>query len=389
MKTFASLRTRVTVSAIVALLTAGVLVGAASGSAAPTSLPCTVDYEVGTFECPLPPASTVTVTATETATQTTTETVTSTAPGTTVTSTAPGTTVTSTTTVTPSTTSTTASTVPTSTSTSTTATTTTTTPPPPVGPSGLAMPVGNLPGWTQVQADDFTGTALNATNWYPQGYSGIPASAPGGWWASAHVKVRDGKLVLEGRKETVDTNGSTAGGIETRFATAGLANKLNLSYGKIEVRFRMDAGRGIKYAWLMWPSGEAWEVGGEIDFAEDGAPIPRNKTTGTTHWFPTTTNHQQEQRGYTLPTGDFTTWHTAGLEWSPGSVKYFTDGVLTGTTTNAGGVNRVPDGVMHLALQTEALTNCSTPQWNTCVDATTPANVNAEFDWAVLYRPAA
>src|SRR6266705_2400712 len=47
-------------------------------------------------------------------------------------------------------------------------------------PSGKPMPVGNIPGWRQVFADDFNGTTLNTSNWYP--YSGQPGGGfrPGG-----------------------------------------------------------------------------------------------------------------------------------------------------------------------------------------------------------------
>ncbi len=39
------------------------------------------------------------------------------------------------------------------------------------------MPVGNIPGWRQVFADDFNGTTLNTSNWYP--YSGQPGGGFG------------------------------------------------------------------------------------------------------------------------------------------------------------------------------------------------------------------
>ena len=44
-------------------------------------------------------------------------------------------------------------------------------------PSGQAMPLGDIPGWHQVFADDFSGTTLNTSNWYP--YSGQPGGGFG------------------------------------------------------------------------------------------------------------------------------------------------------------------------------------------------------------------
>ena len=54
-------------------------------------------------------------------------------------------------------------------------------------PSGQAMPIGDIPGWHQVFADDFNGTTLNTSNWGP--YSGQPGGDTAGWWSPSHVVV--------------------------------------------------------------------------------------------------------------------------------------------------------------------------------------------------------
>lgn len=245
-----------------------------------------------------------------------------------------------------------------------------TTPPPTGGgssPSGQSMPVGDLAGWKQVVSDDFTG-ALSTTKWgYP--YLGEIPSAPGAYWAASQVKVRDGKLVLETAK------------IGGRWTSGGIMAKQKLTYGKILIRTRMDKAAGVKYAHLLWPqSPNTWYTGGEIDIAEDGGG-DRTKTTGTVIWFvnKVASGKTQYQK---QASADFSQWHTVGVEWSPGKVVYTLDGAAYGTVENA----NVPSGPMSMALQTEALLTCS--QWNSCVNSSTPALTNAEFDWVSIYTRA-
>ncbi len=61
------------------------------------------------------------------------------------------------------------------------------------------MPIGDVPGWHQVLADDFTGTTLNTSNW--GAYSGQPGGGPAGWWDPSHVVVKGGLLTLKGYKD--------------------------------------------------------------------------------------------------------------------------------------------------------------------------------------------
>ncbi len=335
------------VALAVVVLAGGSAVASASQRAEPLALACISDG--GTFTCPMPAPVTVTdlSTVVEPA-------VTITEPGTTVTSTASGPTVTSTVTATP-----------TSSAPATTVAPTTTTQPAPGSPSGEAMPVGNLPGWTQVQTDDFT-APLSSAKWFTPGYSGEIPSAPGAYWAGSQVKVRDGKLVLETAK------------IGERWTSGGVMNRTNLTYGKILIRTRIDKSPGVKYAHLLWPqTPNTWYTGGEIDFAEDGGGA-RTGTTGTVIWFAggVPQGKQQIQRS---TIADFSQWHTLGVEWSPGKLVYTLDGKAFGTVDSV----NVPSGPMKMALQTEALITCS--QWNTCVGPTTPPLTSAEFDWVAIY----
>lgn len=237
--------------------------------------------------------------------------------------------------------------------------TATTAPAPVTDLTGLRqpMPKGDLNGWRQVMAEDF-GAPL-PSDWVP--YHGQPGGNPGGWWEPSHVAVRDSKLVLDGHR------------VDGRFVTGGvMATGTTLTYGKYEVRFRMDKGHGVKYALLLWPASERWPIDGEIDFAEDGGG-DRTGTAATLHWG---ADNSQVQHKIAA---DFSQWQTIGVEWTPGKLVYTLNGQPWGTVTG----DHVPSTAMRLALQSEAGT-CG-DAWTPCPDATTPEEVDLEIDWAVAY----
>jgi hypothetical protein len=136
---------------------------------------------------------------------------------------------------------------------------------------------------------------------------------------------------------------------------------------------RIDKGNGIKFVTLLWPRAEHWPP--EIDFAEDGGG-QRKAITSTVIWGTAADKQQQQIRAE----ADFSDWHTVSVEWSPKKVVFLLDGHVTGTVTDDRAV--IPHEPMWLGIQTEQVA-CS--QWTTCVDSTTPANVDMQIDWAAQY----
>lgn len=230
---------------------------------------------------------------------------------------------------------------------------------PAAGGSG-SIPVA-APGWRQVYQDHFDGTALGA-GWGK--YAGAIPSMPGGNWNRSQVEVADGKLKLH----TAKLGGAwTSGGVMNNVGA-------QTTYGKYLIRFRMDKANGVKYALLLWPDSGRWPMDGEIDFAEDGGGT-RSTTAGTVHWGTASAHEQAQRHGK----ADFSTWHTVGVEWTPGKVVFTLDGEAYGSISTS----QVPSKPMNLALQTEA-GSCN--QWMTCTDASTPARTTLEVDWVAVYE---
>jgi beta-glucanase (GH16 family) len=216
--------------------------------------------------------------------------------------------------------------------------------------------------WHRVFFDDFS-QGLRSSWWGL--YSGQPGGDPGGWWAPSHAVVAHGVLSLETYRDPA---------YRGRWVSAGLSSApaLKQTYGKYEVRMRVDRGKGVAFVALLWPVGNRWPP--EIDFAENGGEDGTRETaSGTLHYGP---NDSQLQRTLRV---DLTRWHTLGVEWLPGELTYTIDGRPWAVVKS----HAVPSEPMALDLQAQTGT-CGIPQ-APCPDRGTPGYVNAQIKWVAAY----
>lgn len=226
------------------------------------------------------------------------------------------------------------------------------------------MPIGDIPGWHQVFADDFltdvplgqfpTAVSSQWGNSYPDGW--LDTSKAGTYMPSQVVSISGGVMNLYLH---------TAGGVA--MVAAPVPTLPTMTYGRYVVRFRSDPVSGYKTAWLLWPDSEAWPRDGEIDF-------PEGSLDGTIGGFVHYQNGASGSDQYVMPdTGaTYTAWHTAEIDWLPTGVTFLLDGKIVGQTTT-----RIPNTPMHFVLQTE--TDGGTP----------PAGAagNLQIDWVTVYSP--
>jgi beta-glucanase (GH16 family) len=155
-----------------------------------------------------------------------------------------------------------------------------------------------------------------------------------------------------------------------QWVSGGLSNSraLKQTYGRYEVRFRADHGRGVAAILLLWPVADRWPP--EIDFAENGGTTrARRSMTATLHYGDDNRQIQRTVRG------NFHRWHTMGVEWTPGSLVYTLDGRPWGRV----GSDHVPSEPMELAIQSQAGT-CG-HRFAPCPDRSTPRVVRLQVDW--------
>jgi Glycosyl hydrolases family 16 len=258
---------------------------------------------------------------------------------------------------------------------------------PSTGPSGAAMPTGNLPGWNQVFSDDFTtdvplGSFSGCTDGatvMTSNCSGLPASVssqlwayPDGWKDTSGNGTYAPSQVLSIHGGELDYNIHSSNGSSLVSAVVpkipGGPNGNGLQYGAYAIRFRSDSLPGYKTAFMLWPDSNTWPLDGEVDF-------PEGNLDGTMNAY----MHQQgatsgsQQSAYST-NASYTSWHTAVIEWTPTSCRFILDGQVVGNS-----VSLVPNTPMHWVLQAEtALTG-------------QPASSVAghlDIDWIAAYQQA-
>jgi beta-glucanase (GH16 family) len=231
-------------------------------------------------------------------------------------------------------------------------------------PRGTA---GGVPAaWHRVFFDDFR-HGLQASKWGR--YSGQPGGDPGGWWSPSHAVVSRGVLSLRTYRDRRFGGRWVSGGVSS-------ARALKQTYGRYEVRLRMDRGKGVAMILLLWPVRDQWPP--EIDFAENGGQTnDRSGASATLHYG---SDNNQIQRSVRA---NFTRWHVVGVQWTPGALVYTLDGHRWATVHSPA----VPSQPMELDIQAQAGT-CG-DRYAPCPDPTTPPRVNLQVDWvaAYAYRP--
>jgi beta-glucanase (GH16 family) len=213
--------------------------------------------------------------------------------------------------------------------------------PKPAEPATPAPPV-SLPGWSLAWADEFNDTTVDSTKWsvfnnstFGDGNKELAClMADNVVEAGGNLTIRAQKLSTPkvcGSKDTRFPEGRsyTSGFLETK-------NKAAFTHGRFEVRFKAPIGAGTSKG--LWPA--FWlrpaDGGiGELDVLEiigsdaATAATQTNKVMHTLHYDYNGT-HPKQGGFYKLPTGTWNSdFHTAAVEWEPGAMRWYIDGVLT------------------------------------------------------------
>jgi len=236
------------------------------------------------------------------------------------------------------------------------------------------MPKGNLRGWHQVFADDFTqsvpvGQFPSAVirTWFGTYRDGtLDTARTGAYMPSQVVSIGHGLLNIH----LHSSGGRPLGAALVPTIPGATGSDGGQLYGRYVVRFRTDPVRGYKMAILLWPDSGVWPRDGEIDFPE--ANLSSNIWAHVHHQNGTSGN---DETGFQTRVMYARGWHTAAINWLPGQVTLQLDGRTVGTTRN-----RIPDTPMHLVIQAETATDGTVPSPS--------AAGNFQIDWLVVYRRA-
>ncbi|MGW4478357.1 glycoside hydrolase family 16 protein [Rhodococcus triatomae] len=235
-------------------------------------------------------------------------------------------------------------------------------------PGGVPVPTGDLSGWKQIFTDDFDRCDLGS-DWGP--YSGQPGGNPNSHWDRSMVEVSGGALTLKAERSAGE------------WVTGGVSNyPVTQQYGRWEIRMRADRSDDISYHMLLWPKSENWPP--EIDFAESVSG-ERSQMDAWVHWVD---SNGENKKAQATVRGDFSDWHTVGVEWGPGIIRYLRDGAVWAEVRSDA---MIPDEPMWLGLQAEAGACERRADWGMapCSDASPlqPDSVGVQIDWVAVYSP--
>lgn len=242
-----------------------------------------------------------------------------------------------------------------------------------------AMPVGDLPGWTQIIAQDFTTPAplgsFAATYPYWARYDGFldtsrnttrPAGQVGTYNSATTTTVHDS--LFDGQIFT-DANGTPQVFAITPPFQDGTTVSGGQIYGRYSVRFKIDMMAQYKIAWLLWPRDNN-SAEGEIDF-------PEANLDSTIHGYSHEVNGVHSNNAYSFNTqvNAYGDWHITTIEWTPNGLTFYLDGAQVGQYSGTLGL---PTTEMKWVLQTETWINSTAP------DPATTGHVYV--DWVVAYK---
>ena len=175
-------------------------------------------------------------------------------------------------------------------------------------------------GYKILWSDEFSEDKLNTDIWYRE-----PRKAG---WTNQELQrytlderngfVRDDKFVIKGYEDADE------------YTSCKLRNAADYAfkYGRVEVSAKVPEGKGLWPAIWMMPLNQdyygEWPKCGEIDIMEIlGDNVA--KAYGTLHWG---APHAEKQGTVTLSSGTFASdFHTYAIEWEPGQIEWFIDGV--------------------------------------------------------------
>jgi beta-glucanase (GH16 family) len=200
-----------------------------------------------------------------------------------------------------------------------------------------------------------------------------------------NARVRGGSLVITARQETFrGEDGTERPYTSARLKTFGTFSQ---AYGKFEARMKLPRGQGIWPAfWMLGDSitSAGWPACGEIDIMENIGKEP-NTVHGTIHG-PGYSGGQAIGAPYSVAAPFADAFHVFTIEWEPNVIRWYVDGTLYLTRTQAdlpAGTRWVYDSPAFLLLNLAVGGN-----WPGYPDATTTFPQELVVDYVKVYKRA-
>lgn len=237
--------------------------------------------------------------------------------------------------------------------------------------------------------DEFSGSTIDSRKWstcYDWKLPNETGCTNAGnfeqqWYSDSQLSVNSGNLTITAiRKPTqvavkgqVKTFDYQSGMINTGSGDTTSKGHWIGSYGYYEAKILIPKGQAIWPAFWLLPADRNWPP--EIDAMEFVGSKP-NQILQTVHW--SGADGRAEDMSVILKNVDYSqSWHTYGIDWQPGQIDWYIDGVKTKTFKGS----NVPSKPMEIILNLAVGGNLPG-----AADATTPPTATMKVDYVRVYQ---
>ncbi len=212
--------------------------------------------------------------------------------------------------------------------------------------------------WKLVWNDEFEGDRIDPSKWAFDIGNGFFDYQHNVWipgWGNEELQyytqepqnvfVKNSLLTIRAVKESLHGCGYTSARLKTRQRDGTpLFTKL---YGKFEFRAKVPWGKGLWPALWLLPQEDrygGWAASGEIDVMEIVGEKP-HEVLNSLHFGSVYPKRSLITHVHALPHGSTVAdWHVYSVEWEPGEIRFYVDGVLTATHDHWWSCSKTRDG---------------------------------------------
>jgi autotransporter-associated beta strand protein len=187
-----------------------------------------------------------------------------------------------------------------------------------IGKNAFALPSGT---WGMLFADEFSGTSVDTYKWGTQ-FPWGPTHDSDSYALASNLSVSNGILTQTAKRESTNGYDFSGAAMSTGY------NKFTFTYGYAEARVKLPSKQG---SWpAFWGLYTGWPPESDVMEYPIFTSSPNyNKYNIAYHYATSGGGNASYGSGLTDPSsaGDLRSdWHTYGMEWTSGDIKFYIDG---------------------------------------------------------------
>ncbi|MBX9768557.1 MAG: glycoside hydrolase family 16 protein [Bdellovibrionales bacterium] len=194
-----------------------------------------------------------------------------------------------------------------------------------------SSPLGPGGQWNLIFEDGFSGSQVDTTKWNLVWPFSPPLNNSLQSYVSSNVTVSSGSLHLTATNQA-------SGGLPYSSGAVTTQNKFSFTYGAVEARLKVPAGKGFWPAiWMLYPTGP-WPP--EIDLIE---VLGTNTSLGFMTFHYGTAQNMQSSHIPASQGVDFSSdFRIVTMVWEAGAITWYIDGVSQGVFSDSANVPSQP-----------------------------------------------